>query len=97
MFQESVQVQTSRSSLDLFFYRLPPQIQTVTKKEEVIEAEVNSTLDDFITNATKAPAVFVVKKTLQFKSGMNVLGMINAAVSMHDSTHWGYSSRWSFL
>ncbi|XP_076158254.1 excitatory amino acid transporter 2b [Alosa pseudoharengus] len=52
------------------------QIQTVVKKEEVIAAEVNSTLEDLLINATKQPPVFITKKSLQFKSGMNVLGLI---------------------
>lgn len=52
------------------------QIQTVTKKVEVvIEEELNATTaDGLLANITKAPQ-FAVKKSLQFKSGMNVLGM----------------------
>ncbi|XP_028813458.1 excitatory amino acid transporter 2 isoform X2 [Denticeps clupeoides] len=52
------------------------QVQTVVKKEEVIAEETNSTLDDFISNATKEPPVFITKKSLQMKGGMNVLGLI---------------------
>ncbi|XP_075945955.1 excitatory amino acid transporter 2-like isoform X2 [Anarhichas minor] len=53
------------------------QIQTVTKKVEVIIAEdVNATsVEGLVANMTKEPQ-FIVQKTLQFKSGMNVLGMI---------------------
>ncbi|XP_077452141.1 excitatory amino acid transporter 2-like isoform X2 [Stigmatopora argus] len=53
------------------------QIQTVTKKVEVvIEEDVNATtMEGLLANITKEPP-FVVKKTLQFKSGMNVLGLI---------------------
>ncbi|XP_029523706.2 excitatory amino acid transporter 2 isoform X1 [Oncorhynchus nerka] len=54
------------------------QIQTVTKKvEKVIEEDVNATttLEGLLSNATKEPE-FIIKKTLQFKSGMNVLGVI---------------------
>ncbi|KAG9352359.1 hypothetical protein JZ751_020772, partial [Albula glossodonta] len=57
------------------------QIQTVTKKVEVIPdytEEVNNTMDDYLLGATRPPPepVFVVKKSLQFKGGMNVLGLI---------------------
>lgn len=54
----------------------PSQIQTVTKKIEVVPEEVNATtvMDGLLANVTKEPQ-FIVKKTLQFKSGMNVLGM----------------------
>ncbi|KAJ8247523.1 hypothetical protein GJAV_G00247360 [Gymnothorax javanicus] len=57
------------------------QIQTVTKKVEQIPdytEEVNSTMDDFLLSGTKAPPqpVIVIKKALQFKGGMNVLGLI---------------------
>ncbi|MBN3300878.1 EAA2 protein, partial [Amia calva] len=57
------------------------QIQTVTKKVQVvpdyIEEDTNSTMDDFLLNATVAPApIFVTKKALEFKGGMNVLGLI---------------------
>ncbi|XP_018621040.1 excitatory amino acid transporter 2b isoform X1 [Scleropages formosus] len=57
------------------------QIQTVSKKVEQIPDytdEVNSTVDDFLLGSTKKPPepVFVIKKSLQFKSGMNVLGLI---------------------
>ncbi|XP_071385243.1 excitatory amino acid transporter 2-like [Centroberyx affinis] len=53
------------------------QIQTVTKKVEVVVAEdVNATtMEGLVANVTKAPQ-FVIKKSLQFKSGMNVLGLI---------------------
>ncbi|TMS05834.1 Excitatory amino acid transporter 2 [Larimichthys crocea] len=54
------------------------QIQTVTKKVEVIvEEEVNATttIEGLVANITKEPQ-FVIKKSLQFKSGMNVLGLI---------------------
>lgn len=53
------------------------QIQTVVKKVE-IEPEyddTNSTMDEFLSGATKPPPIFKEKKSLQFKSGMNVLGM----------------------
>lgn len=46
----------------LFFSLLLVQIQTVTTKVPVP------------TNRTKAPPQFTVKRSLQFKSGMNVLG-----------------------
>lgn len=46
----------------LFFSLLLVQIQTVTSKVQVP------------TNRTKAPPQFTVKRSLQFKSGMNVLG-----------------------
>uniref|UniRef100_A0A8C8FYF8 Amino acid transporter n=1 Tax=Oncorhynchus tshawytscha TaxID=74940 RepID=A0A8C8FYF8_ONCTS len=54
------------------------QIQTVTKKvEKVIEEDINATttLEGLLSNATKEPE-FIIKKSLQFKSGMNVLGVI---------------------
>ncbi|XP_056137409.1 excitatory amino acid transporter 2b [Lampris incognitus] len=53
------------------------QIQTVTKKVEVaIEEDVNATtMEGLVANITKEPQ-FIVKKSLQFKSGMNVLGLI---------------------
>ncbi|XP_077593023.1 excitatory amino acid transporter 2-like isoform X2 [Stigmatopora nigra] len=53
------------------------QIQTVTKKVEVvIEEDVNATtMEGLLANITKEPQ-FIVKKSLQFKSGMNVLGLI---------------------
>ncbi|XP_034736090.1 excitatory amino acid transporter 2b isoform X2 [Etheostoma cragini] len=53
------------------------QIQTVTKKVEVaIEEDVNATtMEGLVANITKDPQ-FIVKKSLQFKSGMNVLGLI---------------------
>ncbi|KAG7473823.1 hypothetical protein MATL_G00099940 [Megalops atlanticus] len=56
------------------------QIQTVTKKVEVQpdEKEVNGTMEDFLLNTTlpTPEPQYIVKKTLQFKSGMNVLGLI---------------------
>ncbi|XP_043981257.1 excitatory amino acid transporter 2b isoform X1 [Gambusia affinis] len=53
------------------------QIQTVTKKVEVVvEEEVNvTTVEGLVANITKEPQ-FIIKKSLQYKSGMNVLGMI---------------------
>jgi len=56
------------------------QVQTVTKKVEVaIEADVNATattaVESLVANLTKEPE-FIIKKTLQMKSGMNVLGLI---------------------
>lgn len=52
------------------------QIQTVTKKVEIaVEEEVNvTTVEGLVANITKEPQ-FIIKKSLQFKSGMNVLGM----------------------
>lgn len=35
----------------------------------------NSTMEDLLSAATKPPAIFKEKKSLQYKSGMNVLGM----------------------
>uniref|UniRef100_A0A3Q3DBA3 Amino acid transporter n=1 Tax=Hippocampus comes TaxID=109280 RepID=A0A3Q3DBA3_HIPCM len=53
------------------------QIQTVTKKVEVVvEEDVNATaMEGLLANITKEPQ-FAIKKSLQFKSGMNVLGLI---------------------
>uniref|UniRef100_A0A8C7XQA5 Amino acid transporter n=1 Tax=Oryzias sinensis TaxID=183150 RepID=A0A8C7XQA5_9TELE len=52
------------------------QIQTVTKKVEVIEEEVNTTsMGGLLVNITHEPQ-YIIKKSLQFKSGMNVLGLI---------------------
>ncbi|KAM9377477.1 excitatory amino acid transporter 2-like isoform 1-T2 [Pholidichthys leucotaenia] len=53
------------------------QIQTVTKKVEVVvEEDINATtMEGLVANLTKEPQ-FVIKKSLQFKSGMNVLGLI---------------------
>ncbi|XP_034032735.1 excitatory amino acid transporter 2-like isoform X1 [Thalassophryne amazonica] len=53
------------------------QIQTVTKKVEVVATEeINvTTMDGLVANVTKEPE-FIIKKSLQFKSGMNVLGVI---------------------
>ncbi|XP_070816720.1 excitatory amino acid transporter 2-like isoform X1 [Chaetodon trifascialis] len=53
----------------LFFSLLLVQIQTVTTKVPVP------------TNRTKAPPQFTVKRSLQFKSGMNVLGLIGFFVA----------------
>lgn len=52
------------------------QIQTVVKKVEVQPDfdDTNSTMDDFLSSATKPPPIYKEKKSLQFKSGMNVLG-----------------------
>ncbi|XP_039984289.1 excitatory amino acid transporter 2-like isoform X1 [Xiphias gladius] len=58
----------SRSSCLLFSLPLV-QIQTVTTKVPVP------------TNRTKAPPQFTVKRSLQFKSGMNVLGLIGFFVA----------------
>lgn len=51
------------------------QIQTVVKKVEVQPDfdDTNST-SDYLSNATKPPPIYIDKKSLQFKSGMNVLG-----------------------
>lgn len=37
--------------------------------------DTNSTMEDFLSAATKPPTIFREKKSLQYKSGMNVLGM----------------------
>lgn len=59
-----IQSDSSVSSCNCFFFSfLLIQIQTVTTKIPVP------------TNRTKAPPQFTIKKSLQFKSGMNVLGM----------------------
>lgn len=51
------------------------QIQTVTKKVEVVVEDVNTTaMEGLVANITKEPH-YIIKKSLQFKSGMNVLGM----------------------
>ena len=50
----------------------------MTKKvEKVIVEDVNATttVEGLLANITKEPE-FIVKKTLQFKSGMNVLGRL---------------------
>ncbi|XP_039526188.1 excitatory amino acid transporter 2b isoform X2 [Pimephales promelas] len=54
------------------------QIQTVVKKIEVQPDldDTNSTMSDYLSNATKPPPIIIVKKSLEFKSGMNVLGLI---------------------
>uniref|UniRef100_W5LZP6 Amino acid transporter n=2 Tax=Lepisosteus oculatus TaxID=7918 RepID=W5LZP6_LEPOC len=58
------------------------QIQTVAKKVPVVpdysdEENTNSTMDDLLVNATVAPeTVYMTKKALEFKGGMNVLGLI---------------------
>ncbi|KAJ8412879.1 hypothetical protein AAFF_G00104610 [Aldrovandia affinis] len=62
------------------------QIQTVSKTVEVIPdytEDVNTTMDDYLLSGTKAPPepIFVIKKSLQFKSGMNVLGLIGFFVA----------------
>ncbi|KAI7790604.1 putative excitatory amino acid transporter 2, partial [Triplophysa rosa] len=53
------------------------QVQTVVKKVEVQPDfdDTNST-GDYHSNATKPPPIFIDKKSLQYKSGMNVLGII---------------------
>ncbi|XP_051234880.1 excitatory amino acid transporter 2a isoform X2 [Dicentrarchus labrax] len=58
-----------RCSNCLFFSLLLVQIQTVITKVPVP------------TNRTKAPPQFTVKRSLQFKSGMNVLGLIGFFVA----------------
>lgn len=46
------------------------------KKVEIEpEYDANSTMEDFLSGATKPPPIYKEKKSLQFKSGMNVLGM----------------------
>uniref|UniRef100_A0A3B4B8U2 Amino acid transporter n=1 Tax=Periophthalmus magnuspinnatus TaxID=409849 RepID=A0A3B4B8U2_9GOBI len=50
--------------------------QQVTKKVEIEPEIVNvSTIDGLVANVTKEPQ-YIIKKSLQFKSGMNVLGLI---------------------
>lgn len=49
------------------------QIQTVTNKVEVTPPHPHPAR--FGRNATKGAAKYVIKKSLQFKSGMNVLGL----------------------
>ncbi|XP_062847394.1 excitatory amino acid transporter 2b isoform X3 [Trichomycterus rosablanca] len=57
------------------------QVQTVVKKIEVKPViDPNSTLDEF-TSATMPPPVFKTKKSLEYKSGMNVLGLIGFFIS----------------
>ncbi|CAL9697269.1 unnamed protein product [Knipowitschia caucasica] len=52
------------------------QIQTVTTKIEIEPEIINvTTMDGLVANVTKEPQ-FIIKKSLQFKSGMNVLGLI---------------------
>lgn len=42
----------------------------------MIEEDLNATtVEGLLSNATKEPE-FIIKKSLQFKSGMNVLGMV---------------------
>ncbi|XP_052006416.1 excitatory amino acid transporter 2-like [Xyrauchen texanus] len=53
------------------------QIQTVTNKVEIAPPPPTR----FGRNATKVAAKYVVKKSLQFKSGMNVLGIIGFFVA----------------
>lgn len=50
------------------------QIQTVVKKVEVQPDFDDTNSTDYLSNATKPPPIFKDKKSLQFKSGMNVLG-----------------------
>lgn len=53
------------------------QIQTVVKKVEVFPdiGDTNITSDSTdLANATKPLPIVIDKKTLEFKSGMNVLG-----------------------
>ncbi|XP_051545406.1 excitatory amino acid transporter 2b isoform X1 [Myxocyprinus asiaticus] len=54
------------------------QIQTVVKKEKVQPdfEDTNSSMADYLLNATKPPPIYIDKKSLQYKSGMNVLGVI---------------------
>lgn len=43
--------------------------------EVVVEEDVNATtMEGLVANITKEPQ-YIIKKSLQFKSGMNVLGM----------------------
>uniref|UniRef100_A0A673LLD4 Amino acid transporter n=1 Tax=Sinocyclocheilus rhinocerous TaxID=307959 RepID=A0A673LLD4_9TELE len=51
-------------------------IQTVVKKVEVQPDFDDTNSTDYLSNATKPPPIFIDKKSLQFKSGMNVLGLI---------------------
>ncbi|KAG7454072.1 hypothetical protein MATL_G00263930 [Megalops atlanticus] len=57
------------------------QIQTITMKVELPSdmKEVNSTMEDFLLNTTlpTSETQYVVRRTLQFKSGMNILGLIS--------------------
>lgn len=54
----------------------------MTKKVEVVvEEDVNATaMEGLLANITKEPQ-FVIKKSLQFKSGMNVLGLYHITKS----------------
>ncbi|XP_016114294.1 excitatory amino acid transporter 2-like isoform X1 [Sinocyclocheilus grahami] len=52
------------------------QIQTVVKKVEVQPDFDDTNSTDHLSNATRPPPIFKDKKSLQFKSGMNVLGLI---------------------
>uniref|UniRef100_A0A671NID4 Amino acid transporter n=1 Tax=Sinocyclocheilus anshuiensis TaxID=1608454 RepID=A0A671NID4_9TELE len=52
------------------------QIQTVVKKVEVQPDFDDTNSTDYLSNATKPPPIFRDKKSLQFKSGMNVLGLL---------------------
>ncbi|KAI1904013.1 hypothetical protein AGOR_G00001320 [Albula goreensis] len=56
------------------------QIQTVTKRVELVPEpkDVNASMEDLLLNATMATPEpqYIIKKSLQFKSGMNVLGLI---------------------
>ncbi|XP_062246436.1 excitatory amino acid transporter 2-like isoform X2 [Platichthys flesus] len=53
------------------------QVATVTKKTEIIiEENLNATtMEGLVANITREPEI-LIQKTLQFKSGMNVLGLI---------------------
>ncbi|KAG9337006.1 hypothetical protein JZ751_029923 [Albula glossodonta] len=56
------------------------EIQTVTKRVELVPEpkDVNASMEDLLLNATMATPEpqYIIKKSLQFKSGMNVLGLI---------------------
>lgn len=64
------------------------QVQTVVKKVEVQPDidDTNSTMGDYLANATKAPPIFKDKKSLQFKGGMNVLGRRNISEISTDTS-----------
>lgn len=72
----SLDYKDSHQTQYLFISVLPlTQIQTVTKKVEVVVEDVNATtVEGLVANITKEPQ-YIIKKSLQFKSGMNVLGM----------------------
>lgn len=76
---EDSHVSVATSSCGLQPHHLSPvsdftQIQTTTKKVEVVVEDINATAEGLMANITKEPQ-YVIKKSLQFKSGMNVLGM----------------------